>query len=103
MAGTLLVLCVWLTLFSCGAVPKIVWLGAVVVGASSLAVALLGCCLNRFHTRDAVHAAKTMRPGLLLGLYVTLLLATCHLAGLLGAVTLLSVPASMEFILQNWK
>ena len=56
----LLVLCGLLLLFSCGSVDRIVWVGAVVVGSASLCVALLGCCLNRFHTRDAHHAARTV-------------------------------------------
>ena len=101
-AVALLGLCLLLKSFSVGAVPRIVWVGAIVIGGSSLLVALLGCCLNRYHRRDRVHEAKTMRPGALLGVYVTLLMATCLLAAVLGAVALLTVPASMEYLLQNW-
>ena len=101
-ALALIVLAVWLIIFGCGAPPSIVWLAALVVGGASLLVALLGVCLNRFHRRDEQHAAKTMRPGALLAVYITLLMATALGAALLGSLSLISVPSSMQYILQNW-
>ena len=43
-----------------------------------------------------------MRPGLLLGLYITLLSITTLTTAVLGAITLGAVPSSMEYVLQNW-
>ena len=68
----------------------------------TLLIALIGCCLNKYHRRDEQHASKTMRPGALLGAYLSLLMLTCLLSMLLAATSLSSIPSSMEFILQNW-
>ena len=102
VAVALIILALWLVLFGCGAVSPLVWIASLAVGGASLLVALLGVCLNRYHRRDEQHAAKTMRPGVLLGLYLTLLMATALAAGLLGSISLTSVPSTMEFLLQNW-
>ena len=45
---------------------------------------------------------QTMRPGLLLGFYLTLLGSTALTTATLAAITLSAVPSTMEFILQNW-
>ena len=90
-------------LLGCGAVPPLVWGGAIAVGVCTLLVALLGTCLNRYHRRDEAHAAKTMRPGALLGAYLTLLMAACLMSATLGSAALSSVPASMQYVLQNWQ
>ena len=67
-----IVLTVWLMIFGCGAPSLVVTSSAFTAGGTALVISLLGVCLNRHHTRDAAHAAKTMRPGALLGLYLTL-------------------------------
>ena len=53
-------------------------------------------CLGRYHRRDKQHAAKTMRPGLLLGLYLILLLTACVGNGVVGAITVSLVSQSLD-------
>ena len=89
-----------LVILGSGAVPQQVWLSAIVIACMILCIAVLGTCLNKYHRRDDAHAAKMMRPGLLLGLYITLVMGTCMASAMLAGVTLTSVPATMAYILQ---
>ena len=65
--------------------PPSVWLGATCVALIALLNGLIGIGVSRYHRRDEVHAAKTMRPGVLLGAHITLLV--------FGAVGILVVSA----------
>ena len=93
---------IWTWYFAYGGLPNSIWFGTLHVVVCSLLIWFLGIVLSRYHQRDESHAAKTMRPGLLLGVYITLLGATTFTSGTLGAVMLSAVPSAMEFILQNW-
>ena len=77
-------LAAWLVFIGLGAAPPQVWIGALTIAGWALIIAVLGTCLNKYHMRDETHAAKTMRPGMLLAMYITVLMIVDLAAGVLA-------------------
>ena len=74
----------WCWYFGAGAVEPYVWMGGCAIGGSSVFISLFGYVLSVYHRRDERHAAKPMRPGGLLGLYLCLLMCTCLSSAMLA-------------------
>ena len=85
-----------------GAVPTELWVCAVVVSATTAATTLFGWAMNRYHRRDATHAAKSMRPGLLYGGYLFLVVCCALGALVVGGAALSAAPRAVQAVLQNW-
>jgi len=74
----------------------------VVVSATTAATTLFGWAMNRYHRRDATHAAKSMRPGLLYGGYLFLVVCCALGALVVGGAALSAAPRAVQAVLQNW-
>lgn len=84
-----------------GIPPLVFWL-AVTVGMITVLTSIIGCYLTKHHRRDEAHAARNMRPGLALGVYLTLTLGIFESSAIVGVLTLTQVNYAMKFVLQNW-
>lgn len=92
----------WGALLSSGTVGTAYWAAAVGLATAAGLNGGLGLALSAHHRRDEAHAARPLRPGLLLGLHLLLALCTALGAAAVSAICFAAMPLEAQGVLQNW-
>ena len=95
-------LALFAALFSGGTVHTSSWGSALSVALMCSLNSFLGLVLSAHHRRDDVHAARPIRPGVLLGVHLTFSLCVIVCAGVVSALSFATMPLASQRILQNW-